>query len=282
MRTVEKARAKLNLGLDTPFRHGDGKIEWNMLMTSIDLGDYVEIETQEGEGISVNCNRVFLPLDQRNLAYQAALLLKEKYKMHQQVNIVIRKSIPVAAGMGGGSSDAAAVIRGLNRLWKLHMTEQEMATFGLQLDSDVPYCVYSKTAMVTGKGDQIDLMPKLPKMFFVIVKPSVSVSTPEILNKIDYDVLTHVDMKALVKAVRTQDYDNIIEHMGNVLEPLSSSKHAEIKRIKNKFEKYGADIAQMSGTGPTVFGVCKTENQAKRVFNSMRGFCSEVYIVRAL
>ncbi|AYF92953.1 4-(cytidine 5'-diphospho)-2-C-methyl-D-erythritol kinase [Apilactobacillus bombintestini] len=282
MRTVEKARAKLNLGLDTPFRHGDGKIEWNMLMTSIDLGDYVEIETQEGEGISVNCNRVFLPLDQRNLAYQAALLLKEKYKMHQQVNIVIRKSIPVAAGMGGGSSDAAAVIRGLNRLWKLHMTEQEMATFGLQLDSDVPYCVYSKTAMVTGKGNQIDLMPKLPKMFFVIVKPSVSVSTPEILNKIDYDALTHVDMNALVKAVRTQDYDNIIEHMGNVLEPLSSSKHAEIKRIKNKFKKYGADIAQMSGTGPTVFGVCKTENQAKRVFNSMRGFCSEVYIVRAL
>lgn len=280
MKTVEKACAKLNLGLDTPFRHDDGEIEWEMLMTSIDLADYVEIITSKGNGISVHCNRVFLPQDQRNLAYQAALLLKKKFNIHQKVEINIKKNIPVAAGMGGGSSDAAAVIRGLNRLWDLHMSDQEMATFGLQLDSDVPYCVYSRTAMVTGKGDDIKLMPKLPKMYFVVVKPKVSVSTPEILNKINYDKLRHVDIDGLAKAVSTQDYKDIVLHMGNVLEPLSSKHHAEIKRIKEKFEKYGADSAQMSGTGPTVFGICKTESQAKHIFNSIRGFCSEVYIVR--
>ncbi|KOY79584.1 4-(cytidine 5'-diphospho)-2-C-methyl-D-erythritol kinase [Apilactobacillus kunkeei] len=280
MRTVEKACAKLNLGLDTPYRHKDGKIEWNMIMTSIELSDYVEIVTKKGNGISVHCNRVFLPQDHRNLAYQAAFLLKKKFGVQQKVDIHIRKNIPVAAGMGGGSSDAAAVIRGLNRLWDLHMTDQEMATFGLQLDSDVPYCVYSQTAMVTGKGDNIELMPKLPKMYFVIVKPKVSVSTPEILNKIDYDKLEHVNVNELAAAVETQDYDQIVSHMGNVLEPLSSKHHSEIKKIKEKFEKYGADSAQMSGTGPTVFGICRTESQAKHIFNSIRGFCSEVYIVR--
>lgn len=282
MQVVEKACAKLNLGLDTPFRHPDGLIEWNMIMTSVDLADYVEIQVTDGNDILVHCNQVFLPQDERNLAYQAALLLQKKFKIKCRIMINIRKNIPVAAGMGGGSSDAAAVIRGINKLCDLQMTIQEMATFGLQLDSDVPYCIYSQTAEVTGKGDQIKLMPKLPRMFFVIVKPRISVSTPDILNQIDYTKLQHANIDRLREAVQQCDYNQIIKHMQNVLEPLSEQRHMEIKRIKDKFLKYGADIAQMSGTGPTVFGICKTERQAKHVFNSIRGFCSEVYIVRSV
>jgi 4-diphosphocytidyl-2-C-methyl-D-erythritol kinase len=282
LQVVEKACAKLNLGLDTPFRHPDGRIEWKMIMTSVDLADYVEIEITEGNGISIHCNQVFLPQDERNLAYQAAFLLQKRFNLKYRIAINIRKNIPVAAGMGGGSSDAAAVIRGINKLCGLQMSLQEMATFGLQLDSDVPYCIYSQTAVVTGKGDQIQLMPKLPRMFFVIVKPHMSVSTPDILNQINYTKLQHANMDNLTQAVQQCDYNKIIEYMQNVLEPLSVQRHMEIKRIKDKFKKYGADIAQMSGTGPTVFGICKTERQAKHVFNSIRGFCSEVYIVRSV
>lgn len=282
MRIVEKARAKLNLGLDTLYRHKDGSPEWNMIMTSIDLSDYVEIITTQGDSIHVSSSQVFLPHDQRNLAYQAALLMKNKFHIKEKITINIKKNIPVAAGLGGGSSDAAAVIRGLNKIWHLKLTLKEMAIIGLKLDSDVPYCIYSKTAQVTGKGEVIKLMPKLPNMYFVLVKPRVSVSTPEILSNIDYDNLVHVNVNGLIEAVKAQDYFQIVRNMGNVLEPISSNRYQDILKIKDKFIKYGADNAQMSGTGPSVFGLCKSESHAKHIFNSIRGFCSEVYIVKSI
>ncbi|UQS84987.1 4-(cytidine 5'-diphospho)-2-C-methyl-D-erythritol kinase [Apilactobacillus apisilvae] len=282
MKTVEKARAKLNLGLDTLFRHKDGSPEWNMLMTSIDLSDYVEIISEHGNGINVKSSQAFLPHDQRNLAYQAALLMKQTFKVKAKIIINIKKNIPVAAGLGGGSSDAAAVIRGLNKLWDLNLTLREMAVIGLKLDSDVPYCVYSKTAQVTGKGEVIKLLPKLPKMYFVLVKPRLSISTPDILNRINYNQLEHVNVNNLILGVQKHDYNMIANNMGNVLEPLSSKKHSDIHKIKTKILEYGADNAQMSGTGPSIFGLCKNERHAKHVFNSIRGFCSEVYIVRSV
>ncbi|TPR38794.1 4-(cytidine 5'-diphospho)-2-C-methyl-D-erythritol kinase [Apilactobacillus micheneri] len=282
MRIVEKARAKLNLGLDTLYRHKDGSPEWNMIMTSIDLSDYVEIITTQGNSIHVSSSQVFLPHDQRNLAYQAALLMKNTFDIKEKITINIKKNIPVAAGLGGGSSDAAAVIRGLNRIWNLNLSLKEMAVLGLKLDSDVPYCIYSKTAQVTGKGEIIKLMPKLPNMYFVLVKPRISVSTPEILSNINYDNLKHVNINGLIDAVKKQDYPQIAKNIGNVLEPISSKKYQDIFKIKAKFIKYGADNAQMSGTGPSVFGLCKSERHAKHIFNSIRGFCSEVYIVKSM
>lgn len=282
MRIVEKARAKLNLGLDTLYRHKDGKPEWNMIMTSIDLSDYVEIITTQGNSIHISSSQVFLPHDQRNLAYQAALLMKNTFNIKEKITINIKKNIPVAAGLGGGSSDAAAVIRGLNKIWNLNLSLKEMAVLGLELDSDVPYCIYSKTAQVTGKGEIIKLMPKLPNMYFVLVKPRISVSTPEILSNINYNNLKHVNINELIDAVKNQDYPRIADNIGNVLEPISSKKYQDIFKIKVKFIKYGADNAQMSGTGPSVFGLCKSEQHAKHVFNSIRGFCSEVYIVKSM
>lgn len=156
MDILEKAPAKINLCLDTPFRHLDGSPEWRMVMTSIDLADYVHIEASNAlNGISVETDTGFLPSDQRNLAYKAAKELQRLYSITEGVRISIKKNIPVAAGLGGGSSDAAAVLRGLNQIWNLKLSLRELAKIGLRIDSDVPFCVYSKTALVEGKGEVI-------------------------------------------------------------------------------------------------------------------------------
>lgn len=149
MEISEKAPAKLNFSLDTPFRHQNGEPEWKMVMIAVDLADYVHIQTlPNSHKITVSTDSGFLPSDQRNLAYQAAKMLRDKYQINEGVAISIDKNIPVAAGMGGGSSDAAAVLRGLNKLWQLGLSRKELAKIGLEIDSDVPFCIYSEPAFV--------------------------------------------------------------------------------------------------------------------------------------
>ena len=153
MELIEKAPAKINLSLDALYRHADGEHEWQMVMTSVDLADYVSIKPSHS--IQVSTDSGFLPEDPRNLAYKAALALQRHANIRQGARIHIEKHIPVAAGLGGGSSDAAAVLRGLNSLWQLGYSRSQLARIGLQVDSDVPYCVYSETALVTGRGDVV-------------------------------------------------------------------------------------------------------------------------------
>ncbi|MFC6165880.1 4-(cytidine 5'-diphospho)-2-C-methyl-D-erythritol kinase [Lactiplantibacillus dongliensis] len=281
MQIVEKAPAKINLGLDTLFEHHNGDKEWNMVMTSVDLADYVQIETIKANRIEVATDSGFLPNDRRNLAFQAVSLLKRRYQIHSGVKIKIQKTIPVAAGLGGGSSDAAAVLRGLNRLWELNLDLATLAKLGLQIDSDVPYCVYSQTAHVTGKGEIVTPLPKLPPMWIVLAKPKISVSTPNILRQVDYDQLeTHPNIEGLLAGIQTGELARVFENMGNVLEPITAKRYPEIMQIKQQLLTFGADAAQMSGTGPTVFGVCRKQSRAQRVYNSLKGFCKEVYLVR--
>ncbi|MFD1420489.1 4-(cytidine 5'-diphospho)-2-C-methyl-D-erythritol kinase [Lactiplantibacillus songbeiensis] len=281
MQIVEKAPAKINLGLDTLFEHHNGDKEWNMVMTSVDLADYVQIETIKANRIEVATDSGFLPNDRRNLAFQAVSLLKRRYQIHSGVKIKIKKTIPVAAGLGGGSSDAAAVLRGLNRLWELNLDLATLARLGLQIDSDVPYCVYSQTAHVTGKGEIVTPLPKLPPMWIVLAKPKISVSTPNILRQVDYDQLkTHPNIEGLLAGIQTGELARVFENMGNVLEPITAKRYPEIMQIKQQLLTFGADAAQMSGTGPTVFGVCRKQSRAQRVYNSLKGFCKEVYLVR--
>lgn len=283
MEITEKAPAKLNLCLDTPFRHSDGSFEWKMVMTAIDLADYVHIETvPESEKIVVKTDSSFLPCDQRNLTYQAAKKVKHHFGIKTGLKITIKKNIPVAAGMGGGSADAAAVLRALNKLWNLDRSPDELAHFGLSIDSDVPFCVYSQTALVTGQGDIIKPLRELPAMWFVIAKPPTSVSTPFILKQINYDKLQHLNVELLVSGIDQQDFDLITSNMKNVLEPISAKRYPEITRIKHKMLKFGTSAALMSGTGPTVFGVCQNYSRAARVYNSLRGFCEEVYLVKSI
>ncbi|KRM58972.1 hypothetical protein C5L31_000728 [Secundilactobacillus malefermentans] len=283
MRIVEKAPAKINLGLDTPYNHEDGLQEWNMVMTSIDLADYIEVTTLPTEkGIHVSSNSGFLPNDQRNLTFQAAKLLKERFNIQEGVNIAINKHIPVGAGLGGGSTDAAAVLRALNKLWGLNLRLPELAALGLEVDSDVPYCVYGKTAHVFGKGERVMPIKQLPACWLVLAKPKVSVSTPSVLRQIDYENLSHPDIEGLISAIFLSDFDQIINKMGNGLEPITAERYPEILQIKERMIEFGANGAQMSGTGPTVFAICQKKSRAQRVFNSIRGFCQEVYLVHPL
>jgi len=278
---VEKAPAKINLGLDTLFEHSNGDKEWDMVMTSVDLADYVTLESLPTKRIEVITDSGFLPNDRRNLAFQAVNVLRRHCHVERGVRITIKKAIPVAAGLGGGSSDAAAVLRGLNRMWSLGLDLATLAKLGLQIDSDVPYCVYSQTAHVTGKGDIVTPLPKLPPMWIVLAKPKISVSTPNILRQVDYDQLaSHLDISELLAGIQQQDFTRIFANMGNVLEPITAKRYSEILQIKQQLLKFGADAAQMSGTGPTVFGVCRKRSRAQRVYNSLKGFCKEVYLVR--
>lgn len=281
MEILEKAPAKLNLSLDALFRHLDGDPEWRMVMTAIDLADYVHIETINGSNdVQVRTNTGFLPQDQRNLAFQAAKKLQKQFQINQGVTITIDKNIPVSAGMGGGSADAAAVLRGLNKLWGLNLSLSSLAQIGLEIDSDVPFCVYSCPALVEGKGEKITPLNDLTSLWFVVAKPKASVSTPTILKQIDFNKIQHLNVKNVVKAIQHQDWKLLTASMGNTLEPITVQKYPEITRIKEKMIKFGAEAAQMSGTGPTVFGISTKQSRAQHIYNSLCGFCKEVYLVR--
>lgn len=283
MIVTEKAPAKINLSLDTPMRYLDGSPQWNMVMNSIDLADYLTIDIHtRPQTIKIYTDSGFLPNDQRNLAYQAAHILKTRFHRPEGVTVRIKKNIPVAAGLGGGSSDAAAVLRGLNRGWNLGLSLNELAELSLTIDSDVPYCIYSHTAHVTGHGEQIRLLPQCPHYWAVIAKPSVSVSTPTILRQINYEKIVHLDNEGLLEAIEQENWQHAFAKMGNVLEPVTMKEYPKIKKLKDGMLKLGADMAHMSGTGPTVFGLCHSESRAKRIYNSMRGFCGEVYLVMLL
>ena len=177
-------------------------------------------------------------------------------------------------------SDAAAVLRGLNKLWNLSLEKSQLAKIGLEIDSDVPFCIYSEPALVTGKGEIITPIGDLEQMCLVIAKPHDSVSTPSILKKIDYSKIVHQNVDGVLDAISKRDYTEMTKKMGNALEPITAKRHPDIWKIKQKMLNFGCDAAQMSGSGPTVFGVCRKYQRAVRVYNGLRGFCNEVYIVR--
>ncbi|KRM87367.1 4-(cytidine 5'-diphospho)-2-C-methyl-D-erythritol kinase [Lacticaseibacillus thailandensis] len=282
MEITQKAPAKINLSLDALYRHGDGEHEWRMVMTSIDLADYVSIRPGARK-IRVSTDSGFVPEDARNLAFQAARILRQEAGINAGASIYIEKHIPVAAGLGGGSADAAAVLRGLNELWGLHYSQEQLARIGLKVDSDVPFCVYSQPALVTGRGEQVTPLGTLPSFWVVLVKPAISVTTARILSMVDYDQVLHrPQTDRVLKGITQRNFDLMVSGMGNALEDVTATRFPVIKELEQRLVKYGASVAQMSGTGPTVFGLCPTRSRAERVYNSMRGFCKEVYLVRPL
>ncbi|MBO0461914.1 MULTISPECIES: 4-(cytidine 5'-diphospho)-2-C-methyl-D-erythritol kinase [Enterococcus] len=282
MELIEKAPAKINLGLDVLYKRPDGYHELEMVMSSVDLADHLFFEELSEDRIIVETNKAFLPVDQRNNVYQAALLLKKKYQIKKGVKIVVKKNIPVAAGLGGGSTDCAAALRGINRLWNLGCSLEELAEIGLEVGTDVPYCVYGQTAYVGGKGEIVQLLPAMPSCWVILVKPKMSVSTRTVFREIDTQKIQHQDIAGLADALRQQDYQKMLTKMGNSLEDVTGKRHPIIHQIKERMIKYGADAALMSGSGPTVFAVCQHYSRAQRVYNGLKGFCEEVYLVRTL
>ena len=279
---MEKAPAKINLALDVLFKRPDQYHEVEMVMTTVDLADRIELEELKKNEIQIYSHNRYVPDDDRNLAYQAAALLKERYAIKQGVGIKIEKNIPVAAGLAGGSSDAAATLRGLNKLWNLGLSLDELATIGSEIGSDVSFCVYGGTALATGRGEKIQHLSSPPKCWVVLAKPVMGVSTADIYKRLDIQKAKHPNIQAMLNAIHTQDYQAVCDNLGNVLESVTLSLYPEVLHIKNQMKKFGADAVLMSGSGPTVFGLVEHDSRMHRVYNGLRGFCEQVHSVRLL
>ena len=282
MEIIEKAPAKINLGLDVLGKRADGYHELEMVMSSVDLADRLIMEELEEDKIIIETNKAFLPIDKRNNVYQAASIVKKRHGINKGILIRITKNIPVAAGLGGGSTDCAAALRGMDRLWQLGLTMPELIDIGMEVGTDVPYCIYGTTAFISGKGEKVTPLRPMPQCWVVLVKPRLSVSTGKIFQEVDLDQLHHPDIQELSDAILAEDYQRMIAAMGNSLESITIPKHPVVQQIKERMMKYGADVALMTGSGPTVFALCQKYSRAQRVYNALKGFCEEVYLVRTL
>ncbi|MCY8825146.1 4-(cytidine 5'-diphospho)-2-C-methyl-D-erythritol kinase [Bacillus atrophaeus] len=282
MRILEKAPAKINLSLDVTKKRPDGYHEVEMIMTTIDLADRIELTEIAEDEVRVASHNRFVPDDQRNLAYQAAKLIKGRYKVKKGVSIMITKVIPVAAGLAGGSSDAAATLRGLNRLWKLNLSVEELAELGAEIGSDVSFCVYGGTALATGRGERIRHISAPPHCWVILAKPTVGVSTAEVYRQLKLDKVEHPDVNGMIEAIEEKSFQKVCGQLGNVLESVTLDMHPEVAMIKNQMKRFGADAVLMSGSGPTVFGLVQYESKVQRIYNGLRGFCDQVYAVRMI
>lgn len=279
----EKAPAKINLTLDALHKRDDGYHELEMIMTTIDLADRVDLmETDDGQ-IHLDSTSGLVPQDERNLAYRAAALLRERFDIRKGVHIFIHKNIPVAAGLAGGSSDAAATLRGLNRMWKLGLTLDELIQLGAELGSDVPYCVLMGTALARGRGEILQPLPPPPPCWVVLAKPPHGVSTADIFRRLETDRISQrPKTEEMIKALYRSDYPAICNLLENVLEEVTLEIFPEVRRLKERIRRFGADGVLMSGSGPSVFGLVDRESRARRIVNALRGFCRQVFAVRML
>jgi 4-diphosphocytidyl-2-C-methyl-D-erythritol kinase len=282
VKLLVKAPAKINLALDVLYKRPDGFHEVEMIMTTIDLADRVELTLLDQDKIHILSHNRYVPDDQRNLAYQAAHLLKTRFQVKKGVQITIEKTIPVAAGLAGGSSDAAATLRGLNKLWHLGLTMDELAEIGSEIGSDVSFCVYGGTALAKGRGEVITDLPAPPTCWVILAKPFIGVSTAEVYRRLDVNGMKHPNINEMVKAIQNNDYQSVCENVGNVLEDVTLKLHPEVAQIKEQMKRFGADAVLMSGSGPTVFGIVQHDSRMHRIYNGLRGFCDQVFAVRML
>ncbi len=277
-----KARAKINLSLDVLGKRLDGYHEVQMIMQQIDLYDLVSIEEMKTEGITITSDCPFIPGDCNNIAYKAADLIKETFGISKGLNINIQKNIPVAAGLAGGSSNAAAVLVGLNRLWQLNMTEQRLMALGARLGADVPFCLMGGSAYAEGIGEVLTPIEGLKNVWLVVAKPSISISTAEVYKHLDLTKLPERrDTELLLKAVEAGDINTLAKNMFNVLETVSEAKYPVIREIKYKMLEYNAIGSMMSGSGPTVFGIFKSYERAKSAYENLSILYKQTYLVQS-
>lgn len=278
----EKAPAKINLTLDVLHKRVDGYHEVEMIMTTVDLADRVWLRSKDDGKITIKSSVQYVPNDRKNLAFQAAELIKRTYGIRLGVEITLDKKIPVSAGLAGGSTDAAATLRGLNRLWSLGLSLDELAVLGEQIGSDVAFCVYGGTALATGRGELIKNLPTPPNCWVVLAKPSIAVSTASIYGNLDLSAIAHPNTPAMTEALANSDYKGMCGALGNVLEQVTMELYPEVVILKEQMKKFGADAVLMSGSGPTVFGLVEHESRVPRIYNGLKGFCQEVYAIRMI
>lgn len=276
-----KALAKINLGLDVLGKRENGYHDVRMVMQSIYLYDNVRMERTEEPGISLTSNLYYLPQDTGNIAYRAAQLLMEEFELPGGVRIALDKHIPVAAGMAGGSSNAAAVLFGMNRLFALGLTQQELMEQGVKLGADVPYCVMRGTVLAEGIGEKLTALPPMPKCTVLIAKPPISVSTKVVYEALDTKkIVHHPDIDGMIRGLEEGNLVRVAACMGNVLEEVTIPLYPVIEEIRQEMLRAGALNAMMSGSGPTVFGLFENKLAAKSAQKQIRekALARQVYI----
>ena len=278
-----KALAKINLGLDVLRRREDGYHEVKMIMQTISLHDDLEIRRIKTPEIQVKTNLYYLPTNENNLVYKAAKLLMDEFDIKEGVSIQLKKRIPVAAGMAGGSTDGAAVLWGMNQMYGLGLSRQELMERGVKLGADVPYCVQRGTALAEGIGERLSVLPSMPKCTILIAKPGISVSTKfvyENLHANDLKPEQHPDVDSMIEAMKEKNLDLLCERMGNVLETVTIPAYPVIQEIKKHMMACGAAGAMMSGSGPTVFGIFHSPVQAKAAMKDLKvnGLAKQLYL----
>ena len=266
-----KAFAKINLGLDVLGKREDGYHELKMVMQTVNLYDRITVRREKKDEITVRTNLPYLPKDSHNLAYKAADLLKQEFGLKDGVSIHIQKHIPGAAGLAGGSSNGAAVLYAMNRLFELGLSMEELKRRGVRIGADVPYCLMRGTALAEGIGDKLTRLPCPPDCYVVLAKPSISVSTKFVYENLRIDEIEkHPDIDGMVEAIREEDLAGIVNRMGNVLETVTGKHYPVIGQLTRLFMEEGALGALMSGSGPTVFGLFDTQETAQKAFDKIR------------
>ena len=276
-----KALAKINLGLDVVRRREDGYHEVRMVMQTIHLFDRLEISRNDSGQITMETNLSFLPTNENNLVYKAAKLLQDEFAIKDGVHVWLHKYIPVAAGMAGGSTDAAAVLYGMNRIFELGLTKEQLMERGVKIGADVPYCIMRGTALAEGIGEKLTKLAPMVKCPVLIAKPQISVSTKFVYESLKLNENTiHPDIDRLVADISEGDLTKIAADMGNVLETVTIPEYPVIAEIKENMMQNGAVNAMMSGSGPTVFGLFADESTAVKTYEAMKrsNLAKQVYL----
>ena len=276
-----QAFAKINLGLDVLGKREDGYHEVRMIMQTIRMYDQLDMRKSVEPGIHLTTNQKYIPVDENNLVWRAAKLMMDTCGIMEGVSIHLHKVIPVAAGMAGGSSDAAATLVGMNRLFHCGLSKEKLMELGVQIGADVPYCVLRGTALAEGIGEKLTVLPPMPDCWILIGKPGISVSTKYVYTTLDLNTDTvHPDIDGMKKALEDGNLYGITERMGNVLQDVTIPAYPEVERIKEQMKALGAVNAMMSGSGPTVFGIFDNEEKAQKACQKLResGSCQQVFL----
>ena len=276
-----EAHGKINLGLDVVRKLANGYHEVRMIMQEVELSDEVRIRRLSEDAIIVKTDREGLPCDERNLAFKAAKLLKEKYKIRDGVEIFIEKRIPMAAGMAGGSADCAAVLKGMNTLFGLHLSLAQLQEEGVKLGADVPYCLLGGCALAEGIGEALTPVKQPPACVLLLAKPDIDVSTKYVYENLGIDQLgQHPDIDGIRHCIETGDLEGLCGKLENVLESVTGKKYPVIGEIEKTMREAGALQAIMSGSGPTVFGIFKERENAQKAMENIKsaGLAKEVFL----
>ena len=284
MNSIElKSRAKINLSIDVLGKREDGYHLVEMIMQTIDLYDIIKIKELEYNEIIIKSNSSYIPLNENNIVYKAAKLIKDTLNINKGVEIFIEKYIPIAAGMAGGSSNAAAVLVGLNKLWNLELSDEELKSLGFKLGADVPFCIVGKAALAQGVGEKLTYIKGLSKDVSILVcKPELFVSTKDVYEGLDLNNLKQrPDNNLLINCLKNDDIEGLSNNMVNVLETVTSKMHKEINDIEKIMNENKALGSMMSGSGPTVFGIYKNKEDALKGKRELLKKYKQVYVVNS-